>query len=98
VIPASPIRGTALHGPPQGSCAVHPLFPTKYGVLTIPVLFNILVVRHGFKRSEQGARMKLVVKIILSAIVMLSVTSMCFADPPDPKPPQAAGATIIAPL
>ncbi len=41
--------------------------------------------------------MKLVVKIIVSAIVMLSVTGMCFADPPDPKPPEAVGTTITAP-
>ena len=41
--------------------------------------------------------MKLATKIVISALVMLSVSSMCFADPPDPKPPQAAGTTVAAP-
>ncbi len=41
--------------------------------------------------------MKLITKIIVSALVMLSVSSVCFADPPDPKPPEKAGTTVLAP-
>lgn len=41
--------------------------------------------------------MKLITKIIISTIVMLSVSSMCLADPPDPKPPEKAGTTVCTP-
>jgi hypothetical protein len=48
-------------------------------------------------KPSEGAVMNLVAKIILSAFVMLAVSSACFADPPDPTPPEMTGTTITAP-
>ncbi len=32
--------------------------------------------------------MKTLTRIIISTLLLLSVSSICFADPPDPKPPE----------
>ncbi len=32
--------------------------------------------------------MKVLTKIIISTLLLLSVSGICLADPPDPKPPE----------
>lgn len=49
------------------------------------------------RKLQQGVVVKTAAKIIISALVMLAVSSVCLADPPDPKPPELTGTTITAP-